>query len=143
MTTTRSHTAREYARVGLETGVSAANPHRMILLLFDGALRAIGDAERHLVAHRVAARGEAISRAISIVDQGLRRSLDPGRGGALARQLRELYDYANRRLLMASLHADPVALAEVADLLTGLRSAWAAIDESAATPSPAIASISA
>jgi flagellar protein FliS len=134
MTTTANYTARHYARVGLETDIAAADPHRMIMLLFCGALRAIGDAQRHLAARRIAAKGEAISRAISIVDQGLRRSLDRARGGDLAKQLDELYDYLNRRLLMASLHNDTAALAEVADLLGRLRGAWTEIGDSRAAP---------
>ena len=133
MTTTRKHTAREYARIGLETGVSAASPHRMILLLHDGALRAVGDARRSLAAGQVAARGQAISRAIGIVEQGLAHSLDLRRGGALASQLHDLYDYINRRLLLANLNNDDAPLAEVADLLANLRGAWADIGQFAPT----------
>ena len=133
MTRTNQRPAREYARVGIETSVAAASPHRRILMLLDGALRAIRDAQRHMAARNIPAKGEAISRAISIISQGLAQSLDPDRGGNIALQLKELYDYLNRRLLMASLHNDPVALGEVAELLAGLRSAWAEIGEPART----------
>jgi flagellar protein FliS len=105
-------------------------------MLLDGALRAIHDAQRHMVGGDIPAKGEAISRAISIIDQGLAQSLDPARGGAIARQLKELYDYLNRRLLMASLRNDAVALSEVTELLSGLRDAWAEIGETARQESP-------
>jgi len=132
-----SYPAREYARVGLETDVTAADPHRMVLMLFDGALRAVRDAERHLAARSIAAKGEAISRAITIVELGLRRSVDMKHGGSLPQHLNDLYEYINRRLLMVSLHNDTAALAEVGALLATLRGAWAEIGEHVAARPPA------
>jgi flagellar protein FliS len=119
--------ARAYADVGLETGVTSANPHRLIVMLYDGAIEAIGDARTHLANGVQSAKAAAISRAIGIIEQGLRSSLDLERGAAIARQLDELYDYMARRLLVASLRNDPAALAEVSALLIDLRSAWVAI----------------
>ena len=116
--------ARAYADVGLETGVAAANPHRLIVMLYDGAIEAIGDARTHLANGAQDAKGAAISRAIGIVEQGLRASLDLARGAAIATQLDALYEYMARRLLVASLRNDAAALAEVAALLADLRSAW-------------------
>jgi flagellar secretion chaperone FliS len=116
--------ARAYADVGLETGVTAANPHRLIVMLYDGAIEAIGDARTHIANGAQALKGAAISRAIGIIEQGLRTSLDLDRGASIAHQLDELYDYMARRLLVGSLRNDAAALAEVAALLTDLRSAW-------------------
>src|SRR5579864_6042255 len=101
--------ARAYADVGLETGVTSANPHRLIVMLYDGAIEAIGDARTHLSNGAQSAKAAAISRAIGIIEQGLRSSLDIERGAAIARQLDELYDYMARRLLVASLRNDPAA----------------------------------
>jgi len=119
--------AQTYARIGIETGVASASPHGLVLMLYDGALRAIADADAHLATNRIPDKGAAISRAIQIIEQGLKLSLDPARGGVIAGQLGELYDYMNRRLLLASLRNDRASLAEVAQLLTELRSAWAEI----------------
>jgi|SRR5450631_1922908 len=119
--------AQAYIRVGLETGVIAASPHGLVLMLFDGALCAVSDADVHLLHGRVADKGEAISRAISIINQGLRASLDQTQGGKIAGYLLELYDYMSRRLLFASLKNDRTALREVTQLLGELRSSWAAI----------------
>ena len=119
--------AQTYARVGLETGVVAANPHRLVLMLFDGALGAVADADIHMAQGRIAAKGEALSRAISIINDGLRASLDPSQGGKIAGYLLELYDYMCRRLLVASLTNDRGALSEVTQLLSELRASWAAI----------------
>ena len=130
--------AQAYARVGLETGVIAANPHQLVLMLFDGALCAVADADTCLTEGRVADKGEAISRAISIINDGLRASLDQAQGGRIAGYLLELYDYMGRRLLLASLRNDRSALREVTQLLGELRTSWAAIG-AIATKSPVIA----
>lgn len=123
--------ARAYASVGLETGVIVANPHRLVLMLFDGALCAVADARAHLDERRIADKGEAISRAISIINDGLAASLDLEQGGKIAVQLCDLYDYMCRRLLQAGLHNDGGMLAEVAQLLGELRASWAAIGDTA------------
>lgn len=122
-----NHAARAYAQIGIETGVAAASPHRMIMMLYDGALLAIADAQNHLAAQRIADKGQAISRAISIIDVGLKGSLDLERGGKIAGYLEQLYDYMNRRLLMASLRNEAGGLIEVARLLRELRDAWSDI----------------
>lgn len=119
-----SSAAKAYAQIGVETGVHAADPVRLVLMLYDGALAAIADADRHMAAGSIADKGQAISRAIAIIDGGLRVSLDTSRGGVIAAQLHELYEYMGRRLLLASLRNDPAGLAEVAQLLRELRSAW-------------------
>jgi flagellar protein FliS len=123
--------ARAYAQIGIETGVAAASPHRMIMMLYDGAILAIADATGHLAAQRIPQKGQAISRAISIIDEGLRSSLDLRRGGKIASDLERLYDYMNRRLLLASVRNEAGGLTEVSGLLRELRDAWAEIADKA------------
>jgi flagellar protein FliS len=127
-----SFAAKAYARVGVETGVHAANPVKLVLMLYDGALLAVAEATRHMADGRIADKGKAISKAISIIDGGLRVSLDTTRGGAIAAQLFELYEYMGRRLLLASLRNDVGGLDEVSELLRELRGAWAEL--AAGTP---------
>jgi len=121
--------AQAYARVGVETGVIAANPHRLVLMLFDGALCALSDADIHLTEGKLADKGEALSRALSIINEGLKASLDHTQGGRIAGYLADLYDYMSRRLLFANLRNDRTAMLEVAQLLGELRSSWAAISD--------------
>ena len=125
--------AQAYSQVGLETGVAAASPHRLILMLYDGALRAIADAVAHLGAGRIPDKGLAISKAIGVIEEGLKPSLDPTKGGAIAEHLMQLYDYMSRRLLLASLRNDVAGFDEVAALLRELRGAWTAIDQAPST----------
>jgi flagellar protein FliS len=123
--------AQAYTRIGAETGVAAADPHRLILMLYDGALAALAEARNHLAHGDIAQKGKSLTRAIAIIDEGLRGSLDAN-GGEIAGHLADLYDYMNRRLLLASLRNDVAGFDEVAALLRELRGAWAGIDAAAA-----------
>lgn len=120
-----------YAKVGLETGVSAASPHKLIVMLYDGALVSILNATANLKSGNVAAKGAAISKAINIVDNGLRAALDKKVGGEIAQNLDALYEYISARLFKANLENDPAILDEAHALLTDLRDAWNAIDPQA------------
>lgn len=127
MFTAAQYAVNAYAKVGIETGLEAADPHRLILMLFDGALLATVDAKRHMMSGNVAEKGVSISKAIMIIDDGLRASLDLRAGGALAQNLRALYSYMSQRLLTASMRNDPAILDEVHHLLAELQGAWASI----------------
>ena len=133
------HAAQAYARIGLETGVAAASPQRLIVMLYDGALCALAEARSHVQAGRTAQKGRALGKAISIVDEGLKAALDVGQGGDIARSLMELYDYVGRRLLLANLRDDVALIDEAARLLTDLRGAWATLADR--TPVPALAPV--
>ena len=116
-----------YARIGNETGVMTANPHKLILMLFDGARLAIAEAKLHMQRNETAAKGAAISKAIMIIDHGLKASLDVEAGGDMAEKLYALYEYMTNRLLIANLRNEPKALEEVGRLLAELQGAWEAI----------------
>jgi flagellar protein FliS len=134
-----SHRAlKAYAEIGVETGVAAANPHKLILMLFEGAMLAVASAKMHMQRKEIARRGESISKAIMIIESGLKASLDLKAGGQLAERLHALYDYMLRRLLYANINESPEALDEVSHLLAELNSAWAAIGSTpAASQTPA------
>ena len=124
-----ANAAKAYARIGLETGVAAASPQRLIVMLYDGALAALTDARGHMLEGRTALKGRAIGKAISIVEEGLKAALDTSQGGAIARQLMDLYDYIGQRLLVANLKDDVALLDEASRLLTELRGAWQTLVE--------------
>ncbi|WP_407278254.1 flagellar export chaperone FliS [Aromatoleum evansii] len=119
--------AAAYAQVGVETGVSTADPHKLILMLFDGALLSIGTASAAMENRDIPGKGQAISKAIEIILNGLKASLDLNAGGELAARLSALYDYMSERLVYANLHNSRPALDEVHGLLESLREAWAGI----------------
>jgi flagellar protein FliS len=125
--------AGTYRQVGVETGVSAASPHRLVTMLFDGFNDAIAQARSALQQGRIEAKCKAITRAVRIVDEGLKASVDVDSGGPLAADLVALYRYVTVRLTEANLHNDSNALAECAALLEPVRSAWIAIDPAGGT----------
>jgi len=113
-----------YTKVGLETGVEAADAHKLVLMLYEGALLALLEARQCMERREVAAKGQAISKAVMIIDGGLKASLDIEAGGELGERLANLYDYMSERLLQANLHNRPELIDEVSRLLTELRGAW-------------------
>lgn len=123
----RQSGAGAYATVGVETGVAAASPHKLIVMLFEGAMVAVSSALHHMKTGDIAAKGQAISKAISIIDNGLRASLDKKVGGEIALNLDALYEYMSNRLLIANLKNQPQTLEEIYQLLKGLKDAWDAI----------------
>jgi flagellar protein FliS len=116
-----------YASVGVETGVAAASPHQLIVMLFDGACVAIRSAMMHMQNGDIPAKGAAISKAITIIENGLRASLDKKTGGDIATNLDALYEYMGHRLLQANLENNSEMLEEVRKLLADLRETWIAI----------------
>lgn len=119
--------ANAYAKVGIETGVIAASPHKLIVMLFEGAIVAISNAIHHMNNGDIAAKGHSISKAIAIIDSGLRASLDKKTGGEIALSLDSLYEYMNNRLVLANLNNQIELLIEVQELLRDLKASWEAI----------------
>lgn len=125
---------KAYNKVGVESGVTAADPHKLIAMLYQGALLAIANAKNGILRNDIPAKGKAISHAILIIDNGLNASLDKEVGGALALNLSALYDYMSKRLLVANMNNDMTALDEVARLLTDLKGSWEEIRQPATPP---------
>jgi flagellar protein FliS len=124
-----SDPAAAYRKIGLETQLDSASPHKLVVMLFDGALLAIANALRHMENKEIAAKGSAVSKAIDIIANGLQASLDLQSGGEIAERLEALYEYMGQRLLYANLKNDPAALREVTSLLQELKSAWEKITD--------------
>jgi flagellar protein FliS len=115
--------ANAYRSLDVETMVDSADPHRLVAMLYDGAVAQIARA-RHALAHEdIATKCEATGRAIRIIDEGLKAALDAS-AGEVARNLDALYDYMTRTLLSANLKNSDVKYAEVERLLAELRGAW-------------------
>jgi flagellar protein FliS len=123
--------ANAYARVGVETGVVAADPHQLIVMLFEGAQVALVNGLQHMKNGNVAEKGKALSNAIMIIENGLRASLDKSVGGEIALNLDALYGYMSSRLLIANLNNQPEIIEEVQTLLSEIKSAWDQISPSA------------
>jgi len=79
--------ANAYSKMDMETGVLAADPHKLILMLFDGAIMAILNGTQQLQAGKIPEKNKSIAHAIAIVEHGLRAALNKEVGGELALNL--------------------------------------------------------
>jgi flagellar protein FliS len=119
--------AHAYHRVGVETGVNAASPHKLVAMLFEGLLDSLTKALGALAQRDIEAKCNAISRAVRIVDEGLRSALNKEQGGQLAADLSDLYAYVSLRLTQANLRNSPELIEECKRLIEPLHEAWQAI----------------
>lgn len=133
MYTSPRNAAHAYANVGLETGVAAASPHQLIVMLYEGAELAVRMAIKHMNEGDVAKKCGAISKASHIILDGLKAALDPQQGGEIAHRLSVLYDYMNNRLMLAHVNNQAAPLEEVLGLLRELRGTWQQIGSPART----------
>ena len=99
-----------YRRVAVETSVNTASPHQLIKLLLDGFFDAVASARGAIRAGDLELKAKAFHRAIGIVDEGLKASLDTRVGGELADNLSNLYAYISLRLAQANLRNDEALL---------------------------------
>ena len=129
--------ASAYKKLGVETDAMSASPHQLIVLLFDGARSALGRAQWAISQNDSAGKGQALSKAIDIIELGLRAALDIERGGEIAERLDSLYDYMTRTLIRANIHSDASKIAHVDTLLEDIGSAWKQIGTAPSMPSVA------
>ncbi|WJV68606.1 flagellar export chaperone FliS [Pectobacteriaceae bacterium CE70] len=121
--------SQAYAQVGLESGVMSSGPHKLITMLFDGALSSLVRADVYMEQGDTVGKGNAITKAIRIIDSGLLVSLDIEKGGEISANLAQLYDYMIRQLLHANLHNDRNVLQNITELLRGIADSWKQISQ--------------
>jgi flagellar protein FliS len=111
----------------IEASLLTAEPIELVRTLYRGALDAVSEARACLAASDAAGRSAAVSKAVNILRE-LAFSLNPASEPAMARNLLELYDYMQRRLLAAHLERSEAPLTDVASLLATLAEAWDRVD---------------
>lgn len=114
------------ANAYIQTQVQSRSPLELVVMLYDGAVRFLLDARGAIERQDLAAKREAMSRALAIISE-LQSTLNMEQGGAIAVQLDGLYTYVNSRMLEASMGNDLTALDESVRLLQTLRGAWSEI----------------
>jgi flagellar secretion chaperone FliS len=115
-----------YSSASAHGGVAAADPHKLIVMLMDGALERIATARGCIERKDTVEKARLLNRAVSIIGE-LRNSLDLKAGGQIAANLGELYDYMSRTLLKANADNSMKQLDEVNKLLREIRDAWISI----------------
>ena len=117
-----------YGEVSVQAGTAYADSVQLIQMLFDGLIDSLSAAEGQIERKEIQAKGESLSRATRIV-LGLQGSLDLEKGGEIAANLADLYDYCTRSLMHANLKNDVEAVQEVKKLMGEIREAWAQVPE--------------
>ena len=117
-----------YGEVSVQAGTAYADSVQLIQMLFDGLIDSLAAAEGQIERKEIQAKGESLSRAMRIV-LGLQGSLDLEKGGEIAANLADLYDYCTRRLMHANLKNDIEAVQEVKRLISEIRDAWSQVPE--------------
>ena len=117
----------QYRHVGTVTAVSQASPHQLVMLLFDGAIAAVLQARHALATGDMDTKRSTISKAMRIIDEGLKAALESHGDASLSANLGALYEHMIGRLFQANLRSEEAPLAEVAQLLGDLRATWAEI----------------
>ena len=106
-----------YAKIEVESAVMSASQQQLVIMLFDGALSALVRARLFLADGNIPAKGLALSKAINIIENGLKVGLVENNGDELTQNLIALYAYMVRRLLHANVNNDASAIEEVENLL--------------------------
>lgn len=121
---------RQYQQVGTQTSVIDADPHKLIQLLFAGALERMAMAKSRITAKDFEGKNNLLNKTIEIVG-GLRSFLNHEKGGELSANLEGLYSYIERRLFEANVKNDVKIIDECAHLIRTVKEGWDAIREEA------------
>lgn len=127
-TSVSARSASAYKRASVDASVEMASPHQLVTLLFEALQRSLGAAALAMEAGDIAGKCKHIGSAIRILEEGLIAPLDMDRGGELAANLRNLYEYCVSRLVFANAKSDPALLQEVRRLIEPVVSGWKQID---------------
>ena len=115
-----------------ETQIKTATPGKLILMMYDGAIKNLNQALQDMdnEHRRYDSISNSLIKAQDIIAE-LMISLDFERGGEIAKNLFGLYVFMNRRLLDGNIKKDKAPLEEVKALLIELRGAWAEVADKA------------
>lgn len=127
-TSVSARSASAYKRASVDASVEMASPHQLVTLLFDALQRTLGAASLAMSTGDISAKCNHISSAIRILEEGLIAPLDLAKGGELAVNLKNLYEYCVMRLVLANAKNDPALLNEVKQLIEPVVSGWKQID---------------
>ncbi len=148
MSPNNNFAASAYKSVGVQTqAASTHDQYSLVLLMLDTVIESVNMARGAIVQNDNSTKIVKINKAIRIIHEGLRTSLDLDHGGELAANLANLYDYCVMRLTQANAANNADMLEEVVNLLKPVADAWkqmrsgtaAGVEASAATTEAAAA----
>ncbi len=128
-TSSSTRAASAYRTLSIQGHMDGASPHQLVQMLFDGLAVTLGTARRAMLAGDIPLKGQQLGKAVRLIEEGLKGSLDDARGGEIALNLRALYDYCIARLTHANFYNDDAAVAEVTALMEPVAQAWKIMGE--------------
>lgn len=106
-----------------KTSVTTASRERILLMLYEGAIRFTRQAHAAMKEKKIAEKGRFISKATAILSE-LMATLDFKVGGQLAVDLENLYVFMIDKLIEGNINNNPECLEQVETLLMTLYTAW-------------------
>lgn len=119
---------QSYQRVSIESELTNASPHRIIQMMYTGAIENILQSRLALNSNDFAKKGMHISKAIAIIS-ALNNCLDFEKGGEIATNLSQLYDFILCSLSKANLDNDEQLLSDSIGVLTNIKDGWEQIPQ--------------
>ncbi|QKI89557.1 flagellar export chaperone FliS [Thiomicrorhabdus xiamenensis] len=120
--------AQQYAKNFVETAVSEATPHKLVDMLYSGAIKNLKLAKLFIEQKQFAKKAEFSNKALAIISS-LKDGVDLERGGDVAENLFSLYDYCHRTVFEATAKNDIAKIDEVIEHISGLQGAWQQMPE--------------
>ncbi|WP_394128800.1 flagellar export chaperone FliS [Shewanella maritima] len=117
---------QSYRKVSVENEISVASPHRIIQMMFTGALERLAQARYFIEQNDIEKKGIFIGKAIGLIN-GLNNSLNMDEGGEISSNLARLYDFMLVKLAEANMNNDVQAIDDVTDVLRTIKEGWDAI----------------
>ncbi len=107
----------------LNDNIRTASPEALVTMLYEGAIKSLGQAKNDLVQRNWEKAHHNIIRTQNIVSE-LALSLDKEQGQDIADGLNAIYRYVNERLVQADIRKDTQGLDECLDLLEKMNATW-------------------
>ena len=103
--------------------ILTAKKSKLILMMYDGAIRFARESINKIRSKDIAGRGAYIRKTQDIILE-LMNSLDMENGGEIAGNLSRLYLFMNRNLIMANMQGNEKYIEDIIKILMELRDAW-------------------
>lgn len=130
-TSMNQRAATAYRQVGVQSVVDGASPHMLIQLLFDALETSLNAAKGAMQRGEIEEKGRQIGKAVRILEEGLKASLNISQGGEIAQNLASLYDYSITQISLANLRNDPTLLEAAQNVIAPVAQGWREIGQAA------------
>jgi flagellar protein FliS len=121
---------KAYKKVNIDSSIAAANPHQIIVMMFDGALESIALAKGAIERNELAIKSQMMTKAVNILT-ALQNSLDKEAQPEISENFDFLYQYCINKLNDVNITLDIAGIEEVNGYLKPLRDAWKEMPEEA------------